>query len=210
MIDPQTLILFSVASAALVLTPGPDMLLIVARSATQGRLAGYMTSLGVAAGSFCHATALALGLSQLFLAVPYAYDLVRYAGAAYLAWLAWQAFTSNDSLSAGGVAPSKRSLWVIFRQGMLSNVLNPKVALFYLALFPQFIMPEHGGVAMQVMVLAVLLNVIGLVLNAVIVFLAGSIRQMPVGSQRFARWPRYVLGTVFGGLAAKLVFDGGR
>lgn len=210
MIDLQTLLLFSVASAALVLTPGPDMLLIVARSATQGKLAGYMTSLGVAAGSFCHALALALGLSQLFLAVPYAYDLVRYAGAVYLAWLAWQAFTSKDTLTPSGAAPTKRSLWVIFRQGMLSNVLNPKVALFYLALFPQFIVPSQGNVGLQVLVLAVVLNVVGLILNAVIVQVAGSLRQLPRGSQRFAQWPRYVLGTVFGGLAAKLVFDGGR
>lgn len=136
MIDFQTLILFSAASLALAVTPGPDMILVAARSAAQGRMAGLVTQFGVSAGSTFHAIILALGLSQLFLAIPYAYDLVRYLGAAYLLYLAWQAFTGSDSFSTQS-SPNKRlSLFVIFRQGLLSNLLNPKVALFYLALFP--------------------------------------------------------------------------
>lgn len=210
MIDPQTLLLFSLASFAMVATPGPDMLLIAARSAAQGRVAGFMTYLGVAAGSFCHALALALGLSQLFLAVPFAYDVVRYAGAAYLAYLAWQAFTAHASFGADAGTVHKSSTWVIFRQGLVSNLLNPKVALFFLALFPQFIAPEHGNVALQIMILAMVLNVLGLIVNGVVVMLAGSARQLFTGTQRFSKWPQYFLGTVFGGLAAKLMFDGQR
>lgn len=210
MLDPQNLLFFSIAAFALVATPGPDMLLIAARSVAQGKLAGFMTYLGVAAGSFSHALALAVGLSQLFLAVPYAYDLVRYAGAAYLAYLAWQAFTAKDSFASDPKEVRKHSMWVIFRQGMFSNLLNPKVALFFLALFPQFVVPEDGAVGLQIMILAVILNILGLFVNGFVVMLAGSVRGFSNGARRFAQWPRYLLGTLFGGLAAKLLLDGGR
>ncbi len=211
MIDLQTLVLFGIACLALTATPGPDMLLVAARSAAQGRLAGFMTYMGVAAGSFCHALALALGLSQLFLTVPFAYDLVRYIGAAYLAYLAWQAFTARDEISATpGHSPKRRSMFVLFQQGLLSNLLNPKVALFFLALFPQFVVIENGSIGVQIMLLAVVLNVIGFFVNMTVVFLAGSVRTFLSNAQSFGKWSRYFLGTVFGGLAAKLIFDGQR
>jgi threonine/homoserine/homoserine lactone efflux protein len=209
-IDPQTLALFALASLALVATPGPDMLLIAARSAAQGRTAGFMTYLGVAAGSFCHAAALALGLSQLFLAVPFAYDAVRYAGAIYLAYLAWQAFTASDTGLSPSGTPKPIAKRVMFRQGFLSNILNPKVALFFLALFPQFIDPTTGSVALQIMILATVLNVLGLCVNGLVVLLAGSMKNLTGRTQAFAKYSRYFLGTVFGGLAAKLLFDGQR
>lgn len=210
MIDLQTLALFSLASLALTATPGPDMLLIAARSTAQGRLAGLMTYLGVASGSCCHALALALGLSQLFLAVPFAYDLVRYLGAAYLAYLAWQAFTSADKASSENQAFRKLSMVAVFRQGMITNLLNPKAALFFLALFPQFVDPAQGSVAVQIMLLAAVLNIVGLFTNGIVILLAGELRERSTGGQSFAKWPRYFLGTVFGALAAKLVFDGER
>ncbi len=208
--DLNTLLLFSLASFALVATPGPDMLLIAARSGAQGRLAGFATYCGVAVGSLCHALALAVGLSQLFLAVPYAYDFVRYAGAAYLLFLAWQAFTADHD--TGRPETSRRSLTftVMFRQGMLSNLLNPKVALFFLALFPQFVDPGAGSVALQIMVLALVLNVIGLLVNGAVVLLASRAGSFLTGGGRIGRWPQYFLGTVFAGLAARLVFDGQR
>jgi threonine/homoserine/homoserine lactone efflux protein len=209
-IDPQTLALFAIASFALVATPGPDMLLIAARSAAQGRTAGLMTYLGVAAGSFCHAAALALGLSQLFLAVPFAYDAVRYAGAAYLVYLAWQAFTSPSTDLTATNKPKAIAKIVMFRQGFLSNILNPKTALFFLALFPQFIEPANGSVALQIMILATVLNVLGLCVNGTVAMLAGSMKSLSGRTQAFAKYSRYFLGTVFGGLAAKLVFDGQR
>ncbi len=211
MFDPQTLLLFGLASLALTATPGPDMLLIAARSAAQGRMAGLVTYLGVAAGSITHALALALGLSQLFLAVPYAYDIVRYIGAAYLLFLAWQAFTGRDSFAEStGKTERKRSMMVIFRQGYLSNILNPKVALFFLALFPQFIDPTGGSVVVQIMVLATILNIVGFCVNFSVVLLVGSVRSFTARAKTFSNWSRYFLGTVFGALAAKLVFDGQR
>lgn len=208
MFEAQTLLVFALACLALTATPGPDMLLIAARSVAQGRMAGFVTYLGVAAGSFCHALFLALGLSQLFLAVPYAYDLVRYIGAAYLLFLAWQAFTARSSFAMPQAEAKTHSILVIFRQGFLTNLLNPKVALFFLALFPQFLDPAAGSVGLQVLVLATILNVIGLMTNGAVILLVGSLRVFATGAQSFAKWSRYILGTVFGALAARLLFEG--
>lgn len=206
----STLLLFAVASLALTATPGPDMMLIAARSAVQGRMAGLATYCGVSAGSFCHAAAMALGLSQLFMAVPVAYDLVRYAGAAYLLFLAWQAFTAKDGGVVPGRAQPMHSAVVMFRQGFLSNILNPKVALFFLALFPQFVTPEAGSVALQIMVLAVVLNVVGLAVNGVVILTASRAGAFLAGRGGYRRLANTLLGAVFAGLAARLVLDGER
>lgn len=210
MMDIQTLILFSAASFALAITPGPDMILVAARSAAQGRMAGLVTQLGVSVGSAFHAIILALGLSQLFLAIPYAYDLVRYLGAAYLLYLALQAFTGRDSFSSQSASAKKQTMVVIFRQGFFSNVLNPKVALFYLALFPQFLDPAQGSVAFQILVLASLFLVIDFAVHGIVIWLAGSMSSLSANGWGFAKWPRYFLGLIFGGLAARLIFDGQR
>ncbi|WP_366525312.1 LysE family translocator [uncultured Roseibium sp.] len=209
-VDWQTIWLFGLASFALAVTPGPDMILVAARSAAQGQMAGLVTQFGISAGSIIHAVILALGLSQLFLAVPYAYDFVRYLGAAYLLYLAWQAITSRDRPSSKAPAHKHPSLDVIFRQGLLTNLLNPKVALFYLALFPQFLNPEKGFVGIQILVLATIFVVIDLVVHAVVIWLAGVGRSLSKNKWAFTKWPRYFLALVFGGLAAKLVFDGQR
>ena len=210
MLDWQTIWIFGIASFALTVTPGPDMILVAARSAAQGRMAGVVTQLGISAGSIFHAIILALGLSQLFLAVPYAYDLVRYLGAAYLLYLAWQALSARDGSSPKSPSYKQLSLFVIFRQGIFSNLLNPKVALFYLALFPQFLDPEKGSVGVQIMVLATIFVAIDFAVHSVVIWLAGSVRSISANRWAFAKWPRYLLGLVFGGLAAKLVFDGQR
>jgi threonine/homoserine/homoserine lactone efflux protein len=210
MMDIQTIVLFSAASLALCATPGPDMILVAARSAAQGRMAGLITQFGVAAGSAFHAIIMALGLSQLFLAVPYAYDLVRYLGAAYLLYLAWQAFKARDSFSSQSSPAKRQSLFVIFKQGFFSNLLNPKVALFYLALLPQFLDPEKGSIAVQIMVLAIILQVVDFGVHGVVIWLAGSVRSLSANGRVFAKWSRYFLGLVFGGLAARLIFDGQR
>ncbi len=208
--DVQTLLLFGAASLALCVTPGPDMILVAARSAAQGRTAGLVTQIGVTSGSLVHAIVLALGLSQLFLAVPYAYDVVRYLGAAYLVYLAWQAVTGRDGFSTEDGTTKRLSMPTIFRQGLLTNLLNPKVALFYLALFPQFLNPDAGSVAIQIMVLALILQVIDFAVHAIVIWLAGSVRSLSKGGTSFARWSRYLLGLVFGGLAARLVLNGER
>jgi threonine/homoserine/homoserine lactone efflux protein len=208
--DLSTLAFFAVACLALTATPGPDMLLIASRSVSQGAAAGFATLAGIQAGTYCHALAAALGLSQLFLAVPLAYDIVRYAGAAYLLYLAWKAFRSTGTLLRPAAGLPRYPVAQMFRQGLATNLLNPKMALFVLALFPQFVRPEAGAVAGQIMILATVLNLVGLVVNGGVILAAGRIGRAFAGRTRFRRAPQILLGSVFVGLAARLAFDGRR
>ncbi|MCP3381901.1 LysE family translocator [Bradyrhizobium sp. CCGUVB4N] len=207
MLDLYTLALFSLACLALTATPGPDMLLIASRSMAQGRSAGFATLAGIQAGTYCHALAAAFGLSQLFVLVPVAYDAVRYAGAAYLLFLAWRAFASGSLLAPVSGAGPQRSAIVVFRQGLLTNLLNPKMALFVLALFPQFVRTDAGSVVVQVMTLATILNAIGLVVNGLVIAVASGIGVRFLKQGGLGRWPQYLLGTVFASLALKLAFE---
>src|SRR6476620_10278614 len=141
MVDLSTLALFAIACLALTATPGPDMLLIASRSISQGRVSGFATLAGIQVGTYCHALAAAFGLSQLFLLVPMAYDAVRYAGAAYLLYLAWKTVRSDGRLIAPTGGLRTHPVGAMFRQGLWTNLLNPKMALFVLALFPQFVRP---------------------------------------------------------------------
>lgn len=206
MVELSTLVVFALACVALTATPGPDMLLIASRSASQGRLAGLATYIGIAFGLYCHALAAAFGLSKLFLAAPIAYDAVRIIGAIYLLYLAWGALTSM-----GDTSELKKtrglSFWIMFRQGMFTNLLNPKVALFVLALFPQFIEPEAGNVALQIMILATILNIIGLFVNGIVILTVDKLGSIFSARGRFKRLPQIFLATVFAGLATRLVFD---
>ncbi|SDA75326.1 LysE type translocator [Sinorhizobium sp. NFACC03] len=142
--DISTIAVFATASLVLTATPGPDMLLIASRSVSQGRAAGFLTYAGIAVGTYCHALAAALGLSQLFVTLPVAYEIVRWAGCAYLLYLAYKTVRSNAS-SASPVSTLKRlSNWRIFGEGLMTNLLNPKMALFVLALLPQFVTQRAG------------------------------------------------------------------
>ncbi|HEI8865788.1 LysE family translocator [Serratia sp. AKBS12] len=204
--DITTLLLFSAACLALAVTPGPDMLLIASRSLSQGRRAGFASLAGIQLGTYCHALAAALGLSQLFVAVPLAYDAVRLLGAAYLLYLAWKTLRAGSNLQA---TASLQTVAVgrILQQGLWTNILNPKMALFVLALFPQFINPQAGSVVVQMLLLATVLNVIGLAINGGVILLIGGMKSRFAGRRFSARWPNYLLSGVFAGLACKLIFD---
>jgi threonine/homoserine/homoserine lactone efflux protein len=204
--DLSTLLLFSAACLALTVTPGPDMLLIASRAAAQGRKAGFLTYAGIAAGCYCHALAVALGLAQLFTLVPIAYDIVRFAGAAYLIYLAVQTVRSAPQPS-GDAAPAAMRKRRVFRDGFITNVLNPKVALFMLALFPQFLNIEAGNVFAQTMLLVTILNVIGLFVNGAVIVASGYFHKRLRGGGQGARWPKYLLASVFAGLALRLATD---
>jgi threonine/homoserine/homoserine lactone efflux protein len=185
------------------------MLLIVSRSLTQGRLAGFASLAGATAGTYCHALAAAFGLSQLFLTVPAAYDAVRFAGAVYLLYLAWRVFRATGALASPRTLQS-RTTAQIFRQGLLTNLLNPKVALFVLALFPQFVRPEIGSIASQILILATMLNLIGFAVNGLVIMMASRVGQVFAQNRRFQRLPKILLGPVFTGLAARLALSGHR
>jgi len=206
--DLNTLLLFSVAALALTMTPGPDMLLIASRSAAQGRAAGFATWSGIAVGTYAHAIAAALGLSQLFLVVPVAYDVVRFTGAAYLLYLAFITFTAKNPNEQSGVSTnSVHSFATMFRQGFLTNLLNPKVALFVLALFPQFVVIGAGSVALQIMIFATVINVSGLFVNGAVILMASRAATKFVGSVKMKMILNKILACVFFGLALRLVID---
>jgi threonine/homoserine/homoserine lactone efflux protein len=203
-----TLALFAGACFALTLTPGPDMLLIASRSVSQGRAAGFASLAGIQAGTYCHALAAAFGLSQLFLAVPMAYDVVRFAGAGYLLYLAWKTIGWQRTVLSPDASMSRYPAGRIFRQGLFTNLLNPKMALFVLALFPQFVRPEAGSVALQIMLLATVLNLIGLGVNGMVILMASKLSRTWSAGRRPSRAPQYLLGTVFAGLACRLALAG--
>ncbi|CAG4886739.1 LysE family translocator [Paraburkholderia saeva] len=204
MLGFATLTLFSGACLALTMTPGPDMLLIASRSVTQGRSAGFTSLAGILAGTYCHAMLAAFGLSRLFLAVPVAYDVVRFAGAAYLLYLAWKTLRASPLSISPAASGARFSVQRIFRQGLLTNLLNPKMALFVLALFPQFVRPQDGAVAFQILTLATVLNFIGLIVNGIVIIFASRLTQRWLCRRHQSRTPQYLLASVFAGLAARL------
>ena len=209
--DYSTLIVFSLAALALTVTPGPDMLLIASRTAAQGRVAGLATWAGIAAGTYGHALAAAFGLSQLFLAVPIAYDFIRYAGAAYLLYLAWHAFTAKGNVESDlNIEQKERSVLAMFKQGLLTNLLNPKMAIFMLALFPQFIDLQAGAVSLQIMILVTILNLLGFFVNGAIILATSRVSRLFSGNRKIKNLSQYLLGTVFAGLAARLALESQR
>lgn len=210
MIDICVAVIFAGACLALTLTPGPDMLLIASRSMSQGKASGFVSLAGIQVGTYCHALAAALGLSQLLINMPAAYDAVRFAGAAYLAFLAWKAFTSTASPLLADGALASTPLLHIFRQGVVTNLLNPKMALFVLALFPQFVDPSKGSMVAQMLIFATILNVIGLVVNGAVILLASKIGIKLATNVQIAKRLNQLLGAVFLGLACRLALVSGR
>jgi threonine/homoserine/homoserine lactone efflux protein len=206
--DLRTLAVFLGAALALNLTPGPDMLYVAARSTSEGRRAGIVSALGIGAGTLVHITALALGLSALLSAVPLLYDGVRLAGAAYLVWLGLRALL-RPAASASDAPPTPAPLGTIFRQGVVTNVLNPKVALFFLAFLPQFVDPARGSAAAQIVALGLLFDVQGTLVN-VLVALAASRAGHALRRGRAARVLHRITGGVFLLLGARLALASGR
>jgi threonine/homoserine/homoserine lactone efflux protein len=204
--DLSTLALFMAASLALNLTPGPDMLFCFASGVGRGRAAGAVAALGIGAGCLVHLLAAAVGLAGLLAASPVLFDAVRLAGAAYLAWIAWRTFRAPPPALAGGAAPPG-GLGRVFVQGLVTNVLNPKVALFFLAFLPQFVDPA-GPVTAQVLLLGALMNVSGTLVNLAVGLGAGGLGGRIARSPALARALKWVTGTIFLGLAARLALGG--
>jgi threonine/homoserine/homoserine lactone efflux protein len=204
MFDLHTLLLFLAAGLALNLTPGPDMLYVAARSTSEGRRAGIVSALGIGAGTLVHIAALAFGLSALLAAVPAAYDVVRYAGAAYLLWLGARALLRPGKMrDATVVTPAP--LGAVFRQGVVTNVLNPKVALFFLAFLPQFVDPARGNPMVQTVALGLMFDTSGTIVNVLVALLAsraaGMLRR---GGGRAGNVLQRVTGGVFVLLGVRL------
>ena len=199
---PHRLMLFAAAVALLALTPGPVWLYLISRTLAQGRRAGYTSLFGVAAGVSVHVLLAALGLSVLLKTVPLAFDGLKLAGAAYLLWLA------VSTLRGGGISFTPQPLppqrdGVLFRQAMLASVINPKVAVFYLSLFPQFIDPQ-GSVFLQGCVLGLIHIAVSSLIDGALVTVAGALARWFAQRPLWLRTQRWFLGGAFGALAAWL------
>ena len=208
MIPLDSLALFAFASLMLSLTPGPNLMYLISRTLCQGRGAGLISLAGTTSGFLFYAVTAAFGLTAVFVAIPMLYDLVRWAGAAYLLWMAWDAVRPHGSggLFARRDLPPVRNA-VLFRKGVVTSILNPKVALFYLALFPQFVDPARGSVLTQSLLLASLQIVINAVGDMLFVLAAAQAARWLAERPGWLAVQRWVLGGVFAGIALKLAID---
>ena len=206
--DLHSLLLFLAAGLALNFTPGPDMLYVAARSASEGRGAGIVSALGIGAGTLVHIALVAGGLAALLAAVPVAYTVVRLCGAAYLVWLGIRAFRKPSGVAERTLEPA--TPWVVFRQGVVTNVLNPKVALFFLAFLPQFVDPARGSAALQVLALGLLFDTTGTLVNLGVALGASGAAARLRQSGRAARVLERVTGVLFIGLGVRLAVAGRR
>ncbi len=205
--DWSTLILFAMAASVLVFTPGPNTLYIIARSVQQGRRAGIVSSLGVEVGTLIHVAAAAFGISALLLSSALAFNLVKYAGVAYLIYLGIKALLTREKPAEAEVI-EEQSLSRAFSQAVLVNVLNPKSAMFFFAFLPQFIDAERGAIATQILVFGAIVVVIGFTSGSFYSLLAGSIGNLLRANLRFLRAQRYFAGSVYIGLGAATALTG--
>jgi threonine/homoserine/homoserine lactone efflux protein len=204
------LLTFGLVSLGMALTPGPNMIYLVSRSICQGRTAGLISLGGVALGFVFYMLCAALGITALLLAVPFAYDALRFGGALYMLWLAWQA------VKPGGRSPfqvrdlpadSPRKL---FAMGFVTNLLNPKIAVLYLSLLPQFIDPQHGNVLGQSLVLGGVQIAFSLTVNSIVAMMAGSIAVFLAQRPAWIVVQRWLMGTVLAGLAVRMATEARR
>ncbi|WP_149194932.1 LysE family translocator [Luteimonas suaedae] len=205
--DVPTLLAYLAAAVALVLIPGPGTAWIIAQTAAGGARRGMHASLGLEAATSIHALAAGLGLSALLATSALAFELLKYAGAAYLVWLGIQAWRSGERPADADApytqAPRQRR---VFLRSVAIGVLNPKVAVFFLAFLPQFVHPERGMVWLQFIVLGLLLSLIGLLYGVSLALLAGRIGRSAAGAG-FSRWRARVLGSVFVALGVRLALQ---
>ncbi|RFB75702.1 LysE family translocator [Methylovirgula sp. 4M-Z18] len=197
--------LFILASAVLLLTPGPAVLYIVARSVEQGRRAGLVSVLGIHLGTIVHITAAAVGLSALIVSSALAFAVVKYLGAAYLIWIGMRTFMARDP-STTTPAVHREPLRRIFRDGFVVNLFNPKTAIFFLAFLPQFVDPTRGPVHWQILVLGFTFMGLGIMSDGMFALVAGAAGDFLRRNKRFLRFQRWFAGTSFVGLGLTAAF----
>jgi threonine/homoserine/homoserine lactone efflux protein len=205
--EVSTLAAFGLVALGMVLTPGPNMIYLISRSLSQGPAAGLISLAGVALGFVVYVLCAAFGITALIFAVPYAYDALRICGALYLLWLAWQA------LRPGGRSPfqvrrlAADSPRKLFMMGLMTNLLNPKIAVLYLSLLPQFVDPERGSVLAQLLALGAVQIAVSVSVNATIAIMAGSIAAFLASRPLWLLIQRWLMGTVLVGLALRMATE---
>jgi len=203
MIPIESIVAFVIASALLSIAPGPDNIFVLTQSALYGKKSGVLVTLGLCTGLIVHTTAVAFGVSAIFQTSIVAFTVLKVAGAMYLAYLAWQAFrASAKSLDALG--SNLRSNSALYRRGIIMNITNPKVSIFFLAFLPQFASPEHGPLAPQIFLLGGVFICVALVIFNAIALLAGTLGGWLHNSPKAQVYLNRIAGTVFAGLALKL------
>lgn len=207
MIPAADLLLFAGAALLMVLTPGPNMIYLISRSLCQGRKAGIVSLLGVITGFVVHMLATAVGLSAVFLALPLAYEALRWTGAAYLLWLAWQTVKPAARSPFAARRLPADSISRLFVMGFVTNALNPKIAVFYLSVFPQFVSPGHGSVFVQSVALGFTQIVVSFSGNLLLILFAADMASFFVRHPRWLAAQRTLIGGVLAGLAVRLAIE---
>lgn len=196
-------------SLGMALTPGPNMIYLISRSLCQGKTAGFVSLAGTALGFIFYMLCAAFGITALLMTIPLAYDVLKIAGAIYLIYLGWKAITSpNSPFEMVNTQPYSNSK--LFLMGFLTNLLNPKIAMMYLALLPQFIRPHEGYVLLQTLSLGVIQIVISLIINAVFILTASSFTQFLNRHRLWLKIQKWFMGTVFFGLATQIILSSKR
>jgi threonine/homoserine/homoserine lactone efflux protein len=203
--EKAAFVAFLIAAFALNLAPGPDMLYVIGRSVGQGRKAGIVSSLGVFVGCWVHILAAAFGIAALLQSSPMAFNAVRYAGAAYLIYLGIKMLAQKTDLTSQQL--KAESLGAIFRQGAITNMLNPKVAIFFLAFLPQFVDARRGNVVLQILLLGLIFNVGGTLVNLAVAYAGGTLGELLRRNQSIARLQRRFTGLIFVGLGLRLAWQ---
>ena len=205
--DHQSLFTFALLTVGFVLTPGPNMVYLISRTLCQGVKAGFISYAGLVVGSLFYLACAAFGITALLFAVPMAYDALRFGGALYLAYLAWQAVRPGGRSPFEVRALEQDSPQRLFLMGLVTNLLNPKQALFYLALLPQFIDEQQGQVLMQFLTLGVIQIFISFMGNGLIMLAAGVIARFLMERPQCLIAQRWLMGTVLAGMSVRMVMQ---
>lgn len=196
---------FFAMALLLAITPGPDNIFVLTQSALYGRAAGAATALGMTSGLFIHSAAVALGVAVIFKSSEAAFTILKIIGALYLLYLAYRAFTSG-ALHTGGQKKAFPGYATLYRRGIIMNVTNPKVTLFFLALLPQFADPARGPVSLQIFLLGLLVQLSTVIVFGSVAFLGGGLAAKVNSSPRAQIWVSRLAGCIFTGLALFLFF----
>ncbi len=204
MIPLDVLGTYFIACLILAIAPGPDNIFVLTQSALQGRKAGILVVLGLCTGLLFHTTAVALGVAVIFKTSEIAFTMLKVAGALYLIYLAWGAFRSGTTRIEGN-SGSVMQGGQLYRRGIFMNITNPKVSIFFLAFLPQFANPARGSITIQMLILGAVFILSAILVFGAIALAAGSLGEWLSRSQRIQRWINRLAGTVFIGLAIKLL-----
>jgi len=204
MLPAKVLVMFFLSALVLALAPGPDNLFVLAQSAQHGKKAGLAVTAGLCTGLIGHTAAVTAGVAALILGAPVAFEALKYCGAAYLLWLAWLSFRADSGDTATGDTPAL-PIARLYRRGIIMNITNPKVLVFFLALLPQFASPKYGAMAPQMLTLGFLFIVATIIIFGAISILAGSLGERLKRSQRARLILNRLAGALFVALAINLI-----